>query len=885
MKKFLSVLLTLCLMLTMCGTGLMSLTAFAAEKIDDTDVTWSFNNIDKTLTFEGKGAIPDYDNYTDEDGKVIIPWAGIDFTTVIFGEEITGIGNFAFYNSMDLENVTIPETVTSLGKGAFLNCKGLREITIEGALTKIDSQTFASCSSLEKVTLPTTITEIGAKAFYRCSSLKTIDLPDAVETIGESAFSQCILLEKFDAPKALQSIGGWAFYCCEKLSALTLSENTTSIGASAFDGCDKLASVAFPAGTKTVSEAAFSGCYALAEALLPEGLKTIESDAFYLCRALKSITIPHSVDTIAKKSVGFGRGGEVVDGFVINGYDGTAAEKYAAENNIKFNSLGDFYAKSGKISDTLSWSYNDENILTFEGSGEIGDYSIYSLPVYMNSDPAGIVFSDGITAVGAFSFFGNIKEIEIPETITSIGDKAFGYCFDNNGKGDAVDGFAITGYVGSAAQKYADDNAFAFTPVKDPLIYEGSCGENATWKYDEETKTLTISGTGAVAANTKDEPAYYLRYEIAKVVVEDGITSIGDRAFETVGDDEIVVTLPKSVETIGQNAVGFFLATEEDGTTITEKVNPNCTIEGFTGTAAEKYAADNEIKFTALAEPPVYEGSCGENATWKYDEETKTLTISGTGAVAANTKDEPAYYLRYEIAKVVVEDGITSIGDRAFETVGDDEIVVTLPKSVETIGQNAVGFFLATEEDGTTITEKVNPNCTIEGFTGTAAEKYAADNEIKFVSLDPQLDFSIKGDAKISVFDAENKIITVYDNKSGVDALLADFNIGKDLTVEAPEKIATGAKLVTKNGEEVLETYTIILMGDVNGDGAVNSIDALSVLNHSVERALLEGVFLAAADLDANGTLNSFDALNILQIAVESKSLLDFFPKATTDAE
>lgn len=737
-------------MLTMCGTGLMSLTAFAAEKIDGTDVTWSFNNIDKTLTFEGKGAIPDYDNYTDENGKVIIPWAGIDFTTVVFGEEVTGIGNFAFYNSTDLETITIPETVTSLGKGAFLNCKGLREITIEGALAKIDSQTFASCSSLEKVTLPTTITEIGAKAFYRCSSLKTIDLPDAVETIGESAFSQCILLEKFDAPKALQSIGGWAFYCCEKLSALTLSENTTAIGASAFDGCDKLASVAFPAGTKTVSEAAFSGCYALAEVLLPEGLKTIEADAFYLCRTLKSITIPHSVDTIAKKSVGFGRGGEVVDGFVINGYDGTAAEKYATENNIKFNSLGDFYAKSGKISDTLSWSYNDENILTFEGSGEIGDYSIYSLPVYMNSEPAGIVFSDGITAVGAFSFFGNIKEIEIPETITSIGDKAFGYCFDNNGKVDAVDGFAITGYVGSAAQKYADDNAFAFTPVKDPLIYEGSCGESATWKYDEETKTLTISGTGAVAANTKDEPAYYLRYEIAKVIVEDGITSIGDRAFETVGDDEIVVTLPKSVETIGQNAVGFFLSTEEDETTITEKVNPNCTIEGF---------------------------------------------------------------------------------------------------------------------------------------TGTAAEKYATDNEIKFVSLDPQLDFNIKDDANISVFDAENKTITVYDNKSGIDALLADFNIGKDLTVEAPEKIATGAKLVTKNGEEVLETYTIILMGDVNGDGAVNSTDALSVLNHSVERALLEGVFLAAADLDANGAINSFDALNILQIAVESKSLLDFFPKATTDAE
>ena len=885
MKRFLSVFLTLCLMLTVCGTGLMSLTAFAAEKIDGTDVTWSFNNIDKTLTFEGKGAIPDYDNYTDESGKVIIPWADIDFSAIVFGEEITEIGNFAFYNSMDLESVTVPETVTSLGKGAFLNCKGLREITIEGKLTKIDSQTFASCSSLEKVTLPDTVTEIGAKAFYRCSSLAAIELPDAVKSVGESAFSQCILLEKFDAPKALESIGGWAFYCCEKLGTVTLGENTTSIGASAFDGCDKLTSVAFPAGTKTVSEAAFSGCYALNEVLLPEGLKTIEADAFYLCRSLKSITVPHSVDTIAKKSIGFGRGGELVDGFVINGYDGTAAEKYATENNIKFNSLGDFYAKSGKISDTLSWSYNDENVLTFEGSGEIGDYSIYSLPVYMNSDPAGIVFSDGITAVGAFSFFGNIKEIEIPETIASIGDKAFGYHFDDNGKVAAVDGFAITGYVGSAAQKYADDNVFAFTLAKDPLVYEGSCGENATWKYDEETKTLTVSGTGAVAANTKDDPAYYLRYDIVKVIVEDGITSIGDRAFETVGDDEIVVILPKSVEAVGQNAIGFFLTTEDDGTTVAEKVNPNCTIEGFTGTAAEKYATDNGIKFTALAEPPIYEGSCGENATWKYDEETKTLTVSGTGAVAANTKDDPAYYLRYDITKVIVEDGITSIGDRAFETVGDDEIVVTLPKSVETVGQNAIGFFLTTEDDGTTVVEKVNPNCTIEGFTGTAAEKYATDNGIKFVSVDPQLDFEIKDDAKISVFNAEDKTITVYDNKSGVDAMLADFNIGKDLTVEAPEKIATGAKLVTKNGDETLETYTIILMGDVNGDGVVNSSDALSVLNHSVERVLLEGIFLAAADLDANDALNSFDALNILQIAVESKSLMEFFPTKTADAE
>ncbi len=58
----------------------------------------------------------------------------------------------------------------------------------------------------------------------------------------------------------------------------------------------------------------------------------------------------------------------------------------------------------------------------------------------------------------------------------------------------------------------------------------GSCGDNATWSY--EGTTLTISGTGAIADYEYGE-APWIDYaeEITSLVIEKGITSIGNNAF------------------------------------------------------------------------------------------------------------------------------------------------------------------------------------------------------------------------------------------------------------------------------------------------------------------------------------------------------------------
>lgn len=98
--------------------------------------------------------------------------------------------------------------------------------------------------------------------------------------------------------------------------------------------------------------------------------------------------------------------------------------------------------------------------------------------------------------------------------------------------------------------------------------YSGTCGENAKWKYNTSTKTLSISGTGKMEDYTdpEDEEAgennpptkwrpweKYTKTKIEKVVIGDGITRIGDYAF--VYTDKLKeVKIGKSVEAIGAYA-------------------------------------------------------------------------------------------------------------------------------------------------------------------------------------------------------------------------------------------------------------------------------------------------------------------------------------------
>ena len=100
----------------------------------------------------------------------------------------------------------------------------------------------------------------------------------------------------------------------------------------------------------------------------------------------------------------------------------------------------------------------------------------------------------------------------------------------------------------------------------------GTCGENAYWEYDEATATLTISGSGPMDdypnAVERDmffekEAKMYPWYneentwlKMRHVVIEEGITSVGEKAFYYCEGIESV-SLPRGIETVGELSLAY----------------------------------------------------------------------------------------------------------------------------------------------------------------------------------------------------------------------------------------------------------------------------------------------------------------------------------------
>ena len=101
-------------------------------------------------------------------------------------EGIDKIGNFAFYKCDFIKTITIKNGVTSIGRGAFSECSSLTNITIPSSVTSIDSA-FKNCTKLQSVTFEpnSELESIGNFAFDGCSSLRKIKLPKNIKIIGD----------------------------------------------------------------------------------------------------------------------------------------------------------------------------------------------------------------------------------------------------------------------------------------------------------------------------------------------------------------------------------------------------------------------------------------------------------------------------------------------------------------------------------------------------------------------------------------------------------------------------------------------------------------------------------------------------------------------------
>lgn len=268
-----------------------------------------------------------------------------------------------------LKKVTLKNGVRSIGEDAFRDCSSLESVIFENTvLEKISDGAFWGCSALSSIALPDSVTEIERNAFFE-TGLRNIQLPEKLTLIGGGAFCNCKNLKQVQLPPQLKELGEGAFFNCENLAQIQLPSQLNKLGGDAFRDCTSLDKIDIPAGLKQIESATFCNT-GLTSVTLHEGLTKIEDWAFHDCLKLKKIRIPKSVTDIGELALGIrynmGNGAEEVipGGFTVEGYTGSAAERYVkrmhqSENlyhvffkDVKFVSIGGQTAAVTNISKT-----------------------------------------------------------------------------------------------------------------------------------------------------------------------------------------------------------------------------------------------------------------------------------------------------------------------------------------------------------------------------------------------------------------------------------------------------------------------------------------------------------------------------------------------------
>ena len=416
----------------------------------------------------------------------------------------------------------------------------VKKVVIEDDVTSIGNYAFSGCSSLTDITLPSNVTSIKSCAFYKCSQLASIEIPSSVTSIGNSAFKNCTGLTSITIPESVTSIGDSAFRNCTGLTSITISDRVTSIGNYVFWGCSNLTSIVIPDSVTSIGVLAFNDCSSLTSITIPDSVTSIGYAAFSDCSSLKIISL--SCKSTLKKS-DFGDQADLVSytSHTLKKTEAKAAtctekgnkEYWTCEHCGKYFLSDDTNpetAKAVELSETVIPASHkltkvEAKAATCTEAGNKEYWTCEHCKKYFLSDD-----TNPETA----------KAVELSETvIPALKHK------NATTRGAVKPTETAPGYSGDR-----------YCPDCDTVLEKGYTywvEDNLTWKLDADG-TLTISGTGAMKDYDYDNnlSPVYNNSNVKKVVIEDGVTSIGTAAFSGCG--LISITIPDSVTSIGGSA-------------------------------------------------------------------------------------------------------------------------------------------------------------------------------------------------------------------------------------------------------------------------------------------------------------------------------------------
>lgn len=520
---------------------------FKEEPVKEFTVTFDTCGGDKmdsiTTSIISSEPIPTRDGYT------FLGWylENTYISKVTFPYEVTQ--NITLYAKWG-ENLPTSISFVVSAEGVLTEVNGISEtnnvVIIPNQVNNIEvkeikKELFLNNIYIEKLVIPETVTTLGYRMCYGCTNLKEVNLPDNISVIPDYAFEKCTLLEKinipqslvqirndafaesgikeFIAPDSFKEIWGYAFKDCKNLEKVDLNK-TTSIGDMSFENCTKLSSI-----------------------VLPNTLVELGTHVFSGCTLLNNIKMPSNPI-------------EITNTFIYgSGY----------YNDAKNWENGILYVDNYLIT-TNNDLLNQQSINVKEGT------IVIAINAFTNNGKKlkSIVLPEGLKIIGssAFSSLYSLSQINIPSSVISIGNNAFGSTdlYENQSNWEnggfyidnwllAVENVKMTeftvkeGTVGVSDGK-SDTSLF---PTKATSI--SSLTLPSTLKYIGNRSFARLKITSLELPETLEtmkEGAFMTCAFLESVNLEDCINlkSIGNQAFSNCAIKEI--TIPSNVLVMGE---------------------------------------------------------------------------------------------------------------------------------------------------------------------------------------------------------------------------------------------------------------------------------------------------------------------------------------------
>ena len=258
------------------------------------------------------------------------------------------------------------------------------------------------------------------------------------------------------------------------IKSVVIENGVTSIGYFAFYGCKNLTSIEIPDSVKSIGYKAFYGCIGLTSVDIPDSVTSIEIGAFSGCKGLTRVNIS---DVAAWCRISF------------SNIENDIANPLTYAHNLYLNNelVTDLIIPDG----VTSIGY-----FAFEGCTSLTSVtipesvtSIGSVAFYGCSSLTTVDIPNSITYIGATAFYGcaSLQSITIPDSVKHIEEGAFGF---SNGK--KMDGFTIYGEPGTEAEKYAYQYGFLFNGeyIGEATTAEPTTEEPTTEPTTEEPTTV-----------------------------------------------------------------------------------------------------------------------------------------------------------------------------------------------------------------------------------------------------------------------------------------------------------------------------------------------------------------------------------------------------------